>query len=183
MFRSFLELQRIDPGFDSRNLLTFVLNGNNGAATPEARAAFVRQVEDRLRAIPGVQSVTGSFPLPLAGGYSPIRWGLGEALADPSKYQATDFQIVLPGYFETLHTPLLAGRTFTEADNSPTRTGVVIDRLLAHKAFPKESAVGKRILIRARTPQPEWVEILGVVEHQRTTSLAEVGREQIYLTD
>jgi putative ABC transport system permease protein len=104
-------------------------------------------------------------------------------LADPSKFQAAEPQIVVPGYFETLHTPLLAGRTFTEADNSPTRTGVVIDRLLAHKAFPKESAVGKRILIRARTPKPEWVEILGVVEHQRTTSLAELGREQIYLTD
>src|SRR5499433_1082836 len=101
MFRSFLELQRIDPGFDSRNLLTFVLNGNNGANTPEARAAFVRQVGDRLRAIPGVQSATGSFPFPLAGGFGPIRWGKGEALADPSKYQATDFQVVRPGYFET----------------------------------------------------------------------------------
>jgi putative ABC transport system permease protein len=88
MFRSFLELQRIDPGFDSRNLLTFVLGGNNGATTPAANTAFIRQVEDRLRAIPGVQSVTVSFPFPLAGGYSPIRWGLGEALADPSKFQA-----------------------------------------------------------------------------------------------
>jgi putative ABC transport system permease protein len=183
MFRSFLELQRIDPGFDPRNLLTFVLNGNNGATTPAANAAFVRQIQDRLRAIPGVQSVTGSFPLPLAGGYSPIRWGLADALADPGKFQATDFQIVVPGYFETMHTPLLAGRTFTDADNEPDRRLIIIDDSLAKKAFHGEPAVGKRILIRIKTPEPEWMEIIGVVGHVRETSLAVPGREQVYFTD
>jgi putative ABC transport system permease protein len=183
MFRSFFELQRINPGFESHKLLTFALNGNNNATTPEGAAAFLRQVEDRLRSIPGVESVAGSIPFPLAGGYSPIRWGLGEALADPSKYQATDFQIVLPGYFETMHTPLLAGRTFTEADNAPDRRLIIVDESLARKAFPGESAVGKRILIRLKTPQPEWMEIIGVVAHVRQTSLATPGREQVYFTD
>lgn len=183
MFRSFLELRRIDPGFESRNLLTFVLNGNSGATTPAASAAFIRQVQDRLHAIPGVQSVTGSFPLPLAGGYSPIRWGLGEALSDPSKYQATDFQIVMPGYFETMHTPLMAGRTFTDADDAPERRLIIIDDFLAKKAFHGESAVGKRILVRVKTPEPEWMEIIGVVGHVRQTSLAVPGREQVYFTD
>ncbi len=183
MFRSFLELERIDPGFDSRNLLTFVLNGNNGAATPAANAAFVRQVEDRLRAVPGVLSATGSFPFPLAGGFNPIRWGKGEALSDPSKFQAADFQIVLPGYFETMRTALLAGRTFTDADNEPDRRLIIIDDALARKAFPGESAVGQRILIRLKTPEPEWMEIIGVVGHVRQTSLAVPGREQVYFTD
>ncbi|HEX5432903.1 MAG TPA: ABC transporter permease, partial [Candidatus Angelobacter sp.] len=173
MFRSFLELQRIDPGFESRNLLTFVLDGNNNATTPAARAAFLRQVEDRLRSIPGVENVTGSVPFPLSGGFSPIRWGLGDALSDPSKFQATDFQVVLPGYFETMRTQLLAGRTFTEADNAPDRRLIIVDDSLAKKAFPGESAVGKRILIRLKTPEPEWMEIIGVVGHVRQTSLAQ----------
>jgi putative ABC transport system permease protein len=60
---------------------------------------------------------------------------------------------------------------------------VVIDQMLAAKAFPGESAVGKRLLIRIRTPEPEWVEVIGVVAHQRDTSLAVPGREQIYFTD
>ena len=183
MFRSFLDLQRIDPGFDSRNLLTFVLNGNNGATTPEANTAFVRQLEDRLRSIPGVQSVTGSFPFPLAGGFSPIRWGKGEALSDPSKFQAADFQIVTPGYFETVRTPLLAGRTFTDADNATDRKLIMIDEVLAKRAFPGESAVGQRMLIRLKTPEPEWMEVIGVVGHVRQTSLAVPGREQVYFTD
>jgi len=182
MFRSFLALIRINPGFEPHGLLTFQLLGNRGAQ-PEQRAAFQREVQNRLESIPGVQSATASFPLPLAGGFSPIRWGLEPALSDPSRYQAADFEAVLPGYFEAMRTPLLAGRTFTNADNDPKRLGVVIDQNLASKAFPRESAVGKRILSRVITLQPVWFEVLGVVAHVRHTSLADPGREQIYFTD
>src|ERR1700674_1695561 len=72
MFRSFLELQRIDPGFDPRGLLTFQVLGvqNRAGRKPEERAAFVRQIQDRLRGITGVQSVAASFPFPLAGDFS-----------------------------------------------------------------------------------------------------------------
>jgi putative ABC transport system permease protein len=182
MFRSFLALQRIDLGYDASNLETFQLLGPRGA-TPQQRAAFMREMRDRLRALPGVQSVTAASPFPLTGGFYPIRWGTAPALVDPSKFQAVDPEIVLPGYFEAIRTPLMAGRTFTEADNAPDRKLVVVDRLLASKAFPFESAVGKRILIRIRTPQPEWVQIIGVVAHQRTTSLAEPGREEIFFMD
>jgi predicted permease len=183
MFRSFIALQRIDTGYNPHGLLTFQLLGPRGGPQPQARAAFMREAQDRLRALPGVESVTASSPFPLAGGSSPIRWGLEQALSDPTKFQAVDNQIVLPGYFETLRTPLLAGRVFTEADNAPERNVVVVDQFLAAKAFPNESAIGKRILIRLRTPEPEWVEVIGVVGHQRNVSLAEPGREQIYFTD
>src|SRR5499426_1327732 len=183
MFRSFIALQRIDPGFDSRGLLTFQLLGPRGGPQPQGRATFMREAQGRLRALPGVESVTASSPFPLAGGFSPIRWGLEQALSDPTKFQAVDQQTVLPGYFETPRTPLLAGRVFAEADNAPERNVVVVDQFLAAKAFPNESAVGKRILIRARSQEPEWVEVIGVVGHQRNTSLAEPGLEQIYFTD
>src|ERR1019366_8394008 len=66
MFRSFLALQRIYPGFDARGLLTFQLLGGGGQNPPQ-RAAFMRQVHDRLAALPGVQSVTASYPFPLTG--------------------------------------------------------------------------------------------------------------------
>jgi putative ABC transport system permease protein len=184
MLRSFFELQRTDPGFDPHRLLTFqVVSVDGGGNTAEARAAFVRRIQERLRAIPGVESVTASTPFPLDGGFSPIRWGTGEALADASKFQAADNEIVLPGYFETMHVPLLAGRTFTDQDNLPHRDFVIIDDILAKKAFHGESAVGKRILIRIRTPQAEWVEVIGVIAHQHAESLAELGREQVYFTD
>ena len=185
MFRSFLALQHIDPGYITGGVLTFNLQGifTGPQQKPEERAAIQRNILEHLRALPGVESVTASGPFPLAGGFSPIRWGLEPALTDPSKYQAADFQFVLPGYFETMHTRLLAGRTFTDADNAPDRKLVIIDEVLAKKAFPNESAVGKRILTRVITPEAEWVEIIGVVGHQRDVSLADPGREQIYFSD
>ncbi len=183
MFRSFRELQRIDPGYNPHGLLTFQLLGGCGGQQPQQRAAFQREILTRLRAAPGAESVTASFPFPLSGGFSPIRWGLEPALSDPTKFQAVDWQIVLPGYFETMHTPLIAGRTFTDADNAPDRNVAVIDPILAARAFPNTTAVGKRLLIRLRTPEPEWGEVIGVVAHQRQSSLAEPGREQIYFTD
>ena len=182
MFRTFVNIQRVNLGFEPRGLLTFQLLGNVGN-TPQERANFKRQLRDQLDAIPGVNSVTASFPLPLAGGFSPVRWGGAEALEDASKFQAADLQIVLPGYFEAMGTKLLAGRTFTDEDSTPDRNLLVVDQALAAKAFPNESAVGKRILFRVRTPEAQWGEIIGVVEHQRNTSLVEPGREQLYVTD
>jgi predicted permease len=188
MFRSFLELQRIDPGYDPRGLLTFGLQSSRlllNSTQPPQRAALMREIYDRLNALPGVKRVAACAFLPLGGGPRfQLPWGLDQAQMDQGKFQLADPQIVLPGYFETLHTRLIAGRTFTENDNVPGRNVVVIDDLFATKTFPNESAVGKRILI-PRWDGPGWerVEVIGVVAHQRIASLAELGREQIYLAD
>jgi predicted permease len=182
MLRSFVKLENIDPGFDARGLLTFEALYPQ-QPTAEQRSAFLSEIRDSLRSIPGVQEVTRATPFPLADQFFPIRWGTEQALSDSSRFQSANYQVVLPGYFETLKTPLLTGRTFTDSDNVPERNLVIIDQLLAAKAFPHESAVGKRILIRLRTPEPEWVQVIGVVAHQRDTSLAETGREELYVTD
>src|ERR1041385_456963 len=182
MFRTFLNIQRVNLGFNPRGLLTFQLLGNVGN-TPQERDTYKRQLRDQLGAIPGVHAVTASFPLPLAGGFSPVRWGGQEAQNDPSKFQAADLQVVLPGYFEAMGMTMLGGRTFTQEDNTPDRTVLIVDQALAAKAFPNESAVRKRILFRVRANQAEWGEIVGVVAHQRNTSLIEPGREQLYVTD
>lgn len=182
MFRTFLNIQRVNLGFDPNGLLTFQLLGDVGD-TPQELETFKRQLQEQLRAIPGVKSVTASNPLPLAGGFSPVRWGGAEAQGDPAKFQAADLQIVLPGYFEAMGNKLIAGRFFTQDDNNPNRHLMIIDEALAAKAFPGESAVGKRLLYRIRTPEAQWGEIIGVVAHQRNTSLIEPGREQLYITD
>ena len=197
MFRSFRDLEHVNPGFDPHGLLTFQVLGRLGGQTSASRAAAVREIQQRLQAIPGIESVAGSDLFPLAGGFSPIRWGTLDAGQDASKFQATNPEFVLPGYFQTLHIPLIAGRTFTDDDNTPlpdaafqsndfSKVGhkvVVIDEDLAKKAFPNGSAVGKQILIRTRTPEAEPVEVIGVVAHTRDESLSVPGREQTYFPD
>ena len=183
MVRSFIAIQHVELGFDPNHLLTFQVLGGRPARQPAERQARTLEIQDALQKIGGVERVTAASLVPLAGGYSTIRWGKEEALADPSRFQAADVQTIQPNFFETLRTSLVDGRGFTQADSAPDRKYVIIDTLLAAKAFPRQSAVGKRILIRVRTPEPEWVEIIGVVAHQRATSLSELGHEQIYFTD
>jgi putative ABC transport system permease protein len=181
MLRSMIALQHVDPGFDSHGVLTFFLAGLRGQG-PQ-RAVIIQQLRERLRALPGVQAVTAASPLPLDGGIAYGRWGTEEAVANPGKFHEADFHFVLPGYFEALRTNLIEGRTFTDADNVPGPRLLVIDSDLAAIAFPNQSAVGKRLLVRARTPEPEWFEVIGVVAHQRHTSLARPGHEALFLTD
>ncbi|HMC58461.1 MAG TPA: FtsX-like permease family protein, partial [Candidatus Solibacter sp.] len=127
--------------------------------------------------------VTAAFPFPLDGGLANMRWGREDAVADAARFRQANVFFVLPGYFETLRTRLLEGRTFTEADNNAEAKVVVIDRILAAKAFPHESAVGKRLFMRVITADPLWYDVIGVVEHQRHESLSADGREAGYFTD
>jgi len=182
MYRSFVALQHIDPGFDPNHMLTFQVLAPAGRPNAQ-QGAEQRELQTRLASLPGAQGATASFPFPLTGQFTPIRWGLEPALADPSKFLAVDWQVVLPGYFHTMGTHILDGREFTDADNVPNRNLVIIDKVLAEKAFPRQSAVGKRILSRIITPQAQWYEIIGVAAHQRQSSLADAGREQIYFVD
>ena len=184
MVRSFIELQRIDPGYDAENLLTFRLIAPF-SRVPEERAGLIRSIRERLAAIPGVASVTAASPFPLTDSLGRVPWGPDTALNDPSQFHAGELHTVLPGYFETLGLSLRQGRVFTEADNVLGQTGVVIDEVLAEMAFPGGSAVGKRLALRGRAglPVPEIVDVLGVVEHQRSTSLADMGLEQMYILD
>ena len=77
---------------------------------------------------------------------------------------------------------MIAGRLFTAADNVANRKVVIIDDLLASMAFPNQPAVGQRLLARINTEQAEFHEIIGVVKHQRHTSLATPGEESLYVT-
>jgi hypothetical protein len=77
---------------------------------------------------------------------------------------------------------LIEGRGFTEQEVAAKRNVAVIDTILAAKAFGGAPAVGKRLLIRLRA-SGEFVEVVGVVAHQRIESLVEPGREQLYLPD
>jgi len=181
MLRSFIALEHVNPGFDPNGVLTFqFVNGQ--LRSPDDRAAFIRQLHDRLAALPGVQAVTAAVPLPLDGETANARWGTERALADPSTFQQANFHVVLPGYFQAMRTPLLAGRAFTEADNTPDAKTLIIDQTLAAKAFPGRSAVGQRLLARINTPEAQWYEVVGVVEHERHESLSD-DREAIFVPD
>ena len=181
MVRSFLAVVRTDPGFRPGGVFTFQMPIVR--QTAEQRGAAENDFQNRLRSLPGVLSASAASDLPLDGGNPVGRWGTQEALADPGRFHAANFFFVLPGYFDAVGTRPLAGRTFTDADDKPGLHLLVIDQLVASRAFPHESAVGRRLLCRITTPEPEWFEVIGVVQHQRHESLIADGHEGIYAMD
>ena len=182
MFRSFLTLMSTDPGFDPNGVLT-VLVQNPNALTNDARDAYQRALNDRLAAIPGVTAVTAGGQAPLSGNAFTARYGLEAALTDPSTFRQADVGVVRPGYFAAMRTPIIAGRDFSDADNVPTSQDVIVDSLFAAKVWPGESPLGKRLLVRARADTAEWMNVIGVVRHERYESLADQGREMLFMSD
>jgi putative ABC transport system permease protein len=182
MMRSFVALHRVQPGYDPNGVLTFFLPN---LRTPEehARQALVRELRTRLQALPGVTAVSAAGPLPLETRESLARYGTEEAAVDPSKFGQATLHYVQPGYFEAMRTRLIEGRTLREEDNRPDVRRLVIDRVLAAKAFPGQSAVGRTLLARLRTPEAERFEVVGVVDHQRHATLARDGREAMFVAE
>jgi putative ABC transport system permease protein len=181
MVRSFIALNRTDPGFEAAGLLSFDLNmPGTRYPEPEDRLGFFRQLEDRIGAMPGVEAVSSVNTLALDDPPAAGPYGTEEALEDPAAWGQAAVVIVRPGYFEGMRTRVLEGRTFEEADEVEGTTAVVVDEVMAKRMWPDRSAVGERLLIRFGSVEPEWVDVVGVVEHQRLENLAADGRETIF---
>jgi predicted permease len=185
MLRSFMALERVDPGFDPRGVLTFTAF-NARLRTPDESRAYGDALQRELAAIPGVTSVTAASPLPLDGADFNLRWGNEEAATDPAKFHQATAHFVRLGYFKAMHSRILAGSDFGPADNDTSSRGLIIDNLLAAKAFPGvplQNVVGRSLLARISTPEALTFRILGVAEHERHLTLAEPGREAVFVPE
>ena len=182
MIRSAIALQHVDPGFDAKGILTLRI-GNMRTRSDTERVAKVAAIRERLSAVPGVRAVTLASVFPLELRPSNGRWGTDAALGDPTKFRQGQFHVVMPGYFEALRSRVIAGRTFNITDDVPQAKTIVIDDRVAAMAFPNASAVGKHLLARISTPEAETFEVIGVVAHQRHTTLVGDEKESIYFAN
>ncbi len=186
LINSFLKLQAVDAGFNPRNLLTMTVSL---AGAPQyvgpTREVFYRQLEDRLRALPGVESASAINHLPLAGD----TWGNplaieGRPLPPPGEEIRVTFRASRPDYFRTMGIPLRAGRDFTELD-SPDAPGVIIlNETLARRHWPSEDPIGKRVTLddpRDNTRAPEWLTVVGVVKDVKQSSWTDAPSNEIYV--
>jgi predicted permease len=183
MVRSFVRLQRVDLGYRPDRLLTFNVALPGNRYTAEQRRVFFRSFQERVGALPGVRSMSAAFPLPLIDVQFNGRYGPEEALGDETRYGQADYRAVLPGYFTTMGTRVIAGRAFDESDVTDSAKVAIVDDQLAAVLWPNQSAIGKRMLVRATTLDPQFVEVVGVVAHERAHGIATPGPETVYLTN
>ena len=170
LVRSLIELQKVDPGFDSNNLLTVRFDLPPQRYEGEGKKAnFYQQLETRVASLPGVESVGLITELPLSGQLNDITFTVeGRPPVSPEAAFGTDFRYVNVDYFKTLRIPLLRGRNFTEQEVRESDNVVIVSQQLVATAFPNEDPLGKTIITMFGFPQ----QIVGVVGDIRHTSLA-----------
>ena len=181
LIRSFLETTRVHPGFDPHSLLAFRLGMSTAHYPREKAPAFIRLVQSSLASLPGVESVTGSYPLPFAfDGWS--NFDLPGVPYDPSTPVGSKFVAVQPLYFETMRIPLLRGRTFTAHDAAESKRVAIVDSEFARNFFPGVDPIGKSIRPQLGDDSSlPWYEIVGIVGSVRTTDLTQDLQPGFYL--
>jgi predicted permease len=179
LIRSFIALQHVRPGYDPSDLLTFQLSFPSNAYQKGAdRRAFLKELETRLGAIPGVKHVGEITQLPLTGSGPLQPFAYNEETARNFESVTADGRNVSNGYFTAMNTRLLAGRFFTDDDKPNTPPVIIIDETLANLAWPGQSAVGKRLQVNPTGDPNMYAEVVGVVEHQR---MHDLGRAKLPL--
>lgn len=183
MVRSFVALQSTDPGFNPDGVLVFNLNlPNDKYPLPADGFRLTDLLAERISGLPGVEQVGSAGPLPLTGGAFNGRYASEENAADLSAYRQASYRAVNGNYFRAMQTPLLAGRVFNRDDEDGALPYVVIDDIMAQKAFANEDPLGSKLMVRFG-PEPTLVEVIGVVRHQASQSLNEEGQETIFLVN
>lgn len=177
--RSMQNAQRIDPGFESRNLFTLNFDLSPRHYTPERARQFLHSVLEAAESTPGVRSASlASSPPLLGGGLLLTLFPEGQESSPERRGTLTRTNVVSPGYFDTMRIPLLAGRTLNDFDRAESTRVAVITQAAARHFWPGENAIGKRF--RFTIDNIPW-QVVGVVRDSVQGALGEQAQPVVYL--
>ena len=189
LIRTAMALGRVNPGFDTQNVLT-LKTSMKGAQFEKSEAVeqAVRNGAEALRAIPGVELVSATCCVPLQGGYGlPFRI-VGRPLAADSQgpfHGGGGWSTVSPGYFEVFKIEVKHGRTFTERDTSLSTPVVIINEAMAREFWPKADPMADRLVIgkggmREFASEGER-QIIGIVADTKLNGLDSEAQPQMWI--
>lgn len=182
MVRTVRSLVSIDRGFDGRGVLTMHISTPSTWYTDSMQVAnFWQQLTARVAALPEVISVGGARQLPL--GSEMGDWGLRVEGYQPPPNQGApgDWQVVLPGYFETMGLRLVQGRFLDARDDMAAPPAMVVNTTLVKAYLGDRPALGNRVRIGGNPGAP-WYTIVGVVDDVRHNGLTTTVKPQFYAT-
>ena len=182
--RSFRHLMAVDPGFDRDGVVTFRLElPNTRYGDPAKLRAFAAQLDDRVRALPGVSASGRILRAPLSEYNFNVGFSIdGRPAETGARRPAVQVRIASPGYFEAMGIRLARGRTFSARDDAKAPQVVVINRAMARKYFAGVEPLGKRVWLG-------WEEdgvrrggaIIGIVDDVRQFGLDRPPEPEMYL--
>jgi predicted permease len=171
----------VDPGFSARGVLTYELRLTGADYANDASVrAFLDEHLRRVRALPGIEMVSGCTATPLGG----MREGSffereGQERIDPTTaVVAIPYRSAMPGYFSTMGIPVVSGRPLREDDAAEGNHIAIVDDALAQRFWPGASAVGQRL--RVRGSDSPWITVVGVVRSTPLNSVEETPVPSVY---
>jgi predicted permease len=177
--RSMQEARRLNPGFRTEGLAVMYVNaGAQGYSGPRGMQ-FYRDTVERVRQLPGVQSVSWGEAVPQFSGQAVSRriFPEGRDLSQELRSLFVPFNGVWPGYFATVGIPILKGRDFTEADREGTDLVAIINETTARTFWPGDDPVGKRFKHRLN---PNFYTVIGVARDAKYGGLGSVTTPHLY---
>ncbi|MGH9665035.1 MAG: FtsX-like permease family protein, partial [Bryobacteraceae bacterium] len=159
--RSLGRAEHLYLGFDPDRVLAMMLDPQQIGYGRTRATAFYRELADRVRAMPGVQSASLSFTVPMTyGSKSGAIYFEGRPLPPNRQPPAISFNCIGPAYFQTMRIPLVGGRGFRDSDNETARPVAIVNRTMAGKFWPDEDPIGKRFSVKnAGGP---FIEVVGI---------------------
>jgi predicted permease len=169
---SLRNLLALDTGLRTEGVVTanMSLPSTRYTTADEARGFATRSLET-IRSLPGVSAAGITSAVPLSGNYQSGILVAEGYIPAPDEQLVSGIRVgVTPGYFETVGTPLVAGRYFDERENDPASTSIIIDEALARRFWPDGDAVGRRMFrpenaeqFRSIGANTRWLTVVGVV--------------------
>ena len=183
LLNSFWRIIHVRPGFDATNVLTTQISLIDQTYKDDARRiAFFEQLQDRLKAAPGVESAGFITELPMAGQANDTFFTITERPpADPTDREDADYRIVGGDYFSAMRIPLLGGRQFSRADSAASSNVIVINEPFARRFFGSENPIGKHLELFEGKPEFTRREIVGIVGGNKHFALQESLRPEVFV--
>jgi predicted permease len=171
--RTVVNLSRVDPGFDPRNLVLFEMRPPQTQYSGAKQVALFREITERLQAVPGVQSVSATSVAPLSHSYESDDFTpMGEKAA-PGKEQSADNTTVGDQYFTTFRIPIVAGRGFASTDTETSPRVAVVNQALVKQFFRGANPIGKTFTTSGVKDEKVTYQIVGICADTRYGSLRE----------
>jgi predicted permease len=180
LVKSLRNAQTMNPGFRTDHLLMASVNvGLHGYDEARGRR-FYKQLGERLQSLPGVTRASFAGPLPL----DQYNYGAnvtieGRVPKTANERLGVGFSIVGHNYFETMNTPIVQGRAFTERDNENAPRVVIVNETMARRYWPGQNPIGKRL--RLGGGQSQWLEVAGVAQDGKYITLGEPPTDYFFL--
>jgi predicted permease len=195
LLRTLRDLLQENPGFNPTQVVTANIqlpNPNESGADPYLdvphKAAFDRELLRRMKAIPGVElaAITSALPSTntnpnAVGGIANEGFAIEDRPVESSQNLSAERIRISSDYFKVLQATLLSGRPFTEGDEDGKQLVAIIDESTAHKYWPTQDPLGRRVRF-ARDPTKPWTTIVGVVRDIKSDGLDIDGVPHIYVS-